>query len=1057
MARQKRHFRRGHAAVPGLAVALVGVVAILSAASVSTAATRPGKRRPGVVVLSPRNGARLPAQSQLIRIRVNRVALAGVTLNGRQIRSGFALLAGVWQLRVSPNEGLRYGSNVLRVTARASHRRKRVTTVRFRIRSNAPLAAAGLDKEVGVGSSVQLSGLASLPVPGSSGPSSSGRAGASDLSFSWKILNVPDRGLAASPPNLVPENLASLGSAPGSPGGLLGDATPSPMLQTTRPGVYTVELTVRDSEGRSGSDLVDVRVDPPPALTVDTMAQNGNQWGIDLGGKFYAETPGRYLQVLAIDRETGAFISNTSYPCPDTRGSNWLKCTTDVRDGIKKLGPTALVIAAAQPDGGGTTASPRGAQYALSGLGGPNVPFPTGGDDLVRGTISEIGVPGLSETVQHVASTNTVGAGEISGYLIRNNELHYRFQATDLVSFDTQAEGSNEHQNVITLGAMKYTEQVGGVPGGFQVVVVDSRTLQGSSHFFATGQAKGQAALNVISAMRDTLQRANSDKYKLVVIATRGNPTIAIRAYDGLARSHELYHAIRDMASAAESLGATRSSIYKVIDNDFYQPNHDSFTLVGHSGAGAGFGQEARGAASTNPGSLNTAPLGGTLARATNYYGYEPQVTDNEAAVGNHDHTNQATQLLGWVLHAPTSWPNADDKGVQAAYSWIGEQPTVGLGTDPRNQYYTLSYDGADWPDKQRAIEALKPTGLPAGITEQDFTTAQTELDQEITWLKQVHGYLVALATPYAKTSLKSWAELQSLADEINKEVRADPDAKTRAIAAAVFNGFRRSLDALPKPVGHVFDIANTIYETVQEIVEIGKSEPVDEFQSTVNKVGSDLASRLVAAQTTLENQYFYAIASDYGKLRTVAACVSGNKVVCPDDPSTWQLTNDDLFHMGEGLEVSLKGFFYSVLLPAKYTLWKLRPQGGASDTSPRDYYGVGALGFGKFYPFKDQPDSAQVGVVECRDMVDHSRDQWQVYALGIRSGSGTVTDPYSMQTPSAKVTDPIFESAPKGLGNDRETFFDRYFHAETLDHYPLGGSIMDWNSGYFSSDCFAP
>lgn len=1054
MAPTKKYFQSRSGATRGLLLALAVSVAIFSAASTSNAASS-ASRRAAVVVLSPRNGARLAAQPQVIRIRARRVALVAVTLNGREIRAGFALVGGVWQLPVSPNQGLRYGVNVLRVKADGAHRRKLTRTVRFRIASNAPLAAAGLDRDVGVGSSISLSGLASLPVPAGSGQVSN--AGPSGLSFSWKIVSAPARVLAASPPNLVPENLTSVGAAPSSPGMLLGGTTSSPVLQTTRPGLYTVQLTVQDSEGRSGSDLVEVRVDPPPALTVDTMVKNAqNQWGIDLGGHFYGETPGRYLQVLAINRETGAFISNTSYPCPDTRGSSWMKCADDVIGGIKRLGPTALVIAAAQPDGGGTTASPRGADHALGGLGGPNVPFPTSGDDLVRGTFSEIGVPEMHEAVQRVASTNTVGAGAISGYLIRNNQLHYRFQATDPVSFDTQAEGSNEHQNVITLGATKYTEQVGGVPGGFQVVVVDSRTLQGSSHFFATGQAKGQEALNVISAMRDTLQRANNDRYKLVVIATRGNPTIAIRAYDGLAHSHDLYHAIRDMASAAESLGATRSPIYKVIDNDFYQPNHDSFTLVGHSGAGAGFGQEAVGAASTNPGSLNTAPLGGTLARSTNYYGYEPQVTDNEAAVGNHDHTNQATQLLSWVLHAPTPWPNADDTGVQAAYSWIGEQPTVGLGTDPRNQYYTLSYDGADWPDKQRAIEALKPTGLPAGITEQDFSTAQTELDREITWLKQVHGYLVALATPYAKTSLKSWAELQKLADEINKEVHADPDAKTRAIAAAVFNGFRRSLDALPKPVGHVFDVANTIYETVQEIVEIGKSEPVDEFQSTVNKVGSDLASRLDAAETTLENQYFYAIASDYGKLRTVAACVSGNKLDCPDDPSTWQLTNDDLVHMGEGLEVSLKGFFYSVLLPAKYTLWKLRPQGGASDSSPKDYYGVGVLGFGKFYPFRDQPDTAQVGVIECRDMVDHSRDQWQVYALGIRSGSGTITDPWSMQTPSAKVTDPIFESAPKGLGNDRETFFDRYFHSDTLDHYPLGGSIMDWNDGYFSSDCFA-
>ncbi len=208
-------------------------------------------------------------------------------LNGRRIGGEFSTSQrGVRSLQVSASFGLQYGVNVLRARVGLA----RTVTVRFRVRANRPLAGAGLDRRVAAGDEVVLDGRSSRALGG---------AGLSQLRYRWDVLRVPrssrvPRGRARA---------AALGATRPAPG-LLGGATARPLLVTDAPGLYTVKLTVT-SGGRVGTDLVDVRADPPPVAYISTSARVGDIYGVKVDG------PGR----------TAAFSGGTQAEVAADRGT----------------------------------------------------------------------------------------------------------------------------------------------------------------------------------------------------------------------------------------------------------------------------------------------------------------------------------------------------------------------------------------------------------------------------------------------------------------------------------------------------------------------------------------------------------------------------------------------------------------------------------------------------------------------------------------------------------------------------------------------------------------
>ena len=976
------------------------------------------------LVPSPQEGKVYPAgRSVLLRVSAGPRDDVRVRLNGTLLRHELdPLHRGRHRIWLSPSHGLRHGANVARVVVRPFHGARKDRFVRFTVARDGPLAAAGHDLAAAPGARVRFDGTDSRPHP----------SGGAHLEYRWALAGAPDG--SAAPKR---------GTAPT----VRGARSAHPTFRPDVEGAYRFRLRVRTPDGSRGVDRVTLRTDPPPLLDIETMAEEDGEWGIRVGDQHYPATAGQWLQVVVLDRSLGTLRSNKSYPCPDLSHDALEQCVQAVQQDLDKVGEDALVIASNQPEGGGTTAAPNAAAQALARLRPPFQHSPASAAELKRGTYSAIGVV-EGPTTANSGSENTAGAGAIDGVLLRNNRLNYAFTTPEHVGFDTQAEGSDATSNVIRVAGQDFTETVNSAPGGFQVVVVDAATLEGTSHWFATGGKTGQAALDVIKEMGDVLRAATTAGFTLVFVASRGKPTLDPMAYDGLADSHDLFRAIRDTATALTDLGGTRGEFFDLIDPELY--HNTSYTLIG-SPSSAAHGAAAVGhGAGGGAGSLNELPLGGTLTRTAADYVFEVGQSFNGVPIPTHSIRNPGQRLIDTVLGLGEPWPDEGNPGREAAIALIGNDPSVGLSSDPRSQFYSHPFTASFWQTKQGIIESLQAGQLPAGVTQADFDWAKQELVTEIGWLVDAHSYIETLAAPYAQTALQSWADLGAVAAEINTDVKAAPEDKVGLIAGAIFDGVRELAGALPV-VGEAFEAVNAVYDAALEVTEIADSgeSPQDEFETTVAKAGDDLADRLRDAQDTLTRGYADVVASDYGKLRTVAACGSNVVAECPEDPDEWQITQDDQVHTGEGLRASLRNTFYGSLLPAKYKLWAI-PE-AAYPREAKYWIGHGIGGLGDFPPFAASAATGQVASPVCRDMNDHLRDKWQVYALGSLSGDGLVGNRWEMSVPGASLTNPLFEPVdsntfPEGpLGNEREIFYLRNFEPETLEHFPLRDSAGDW------------
>lgn len=1027
--------------VVALAAGAAGLA--LGAPAPAGAAVKRSAARPLVTIVAPRSERTLAARPFVVRVRAGAHAGAlRVRLNGRPIHQHFGPpRRGLRGLRISASHGLRHGFNTLRVTVRASGRRPRTVVRRFRIAATHPLAAAGVDRALAHGGRIRLDAGDTRLHPAAR--RAARRAGASATTrYRWSVVAAP-RGSGLRRGRVVARTMAAL-------------------LRLRRPGTYRLRLAVTAADGRVGADRTTVRVDPRPLLALDTMAVQDDRPGIRVGDAFYPADAGAWLQVVVLDRSLGTLRGNTSYRCADrtAAASTWQPCAARVAADLAKLDATSFVIASAQPDGGGTASAPHGAHAALARIGVPQADeLPSKGDDLLRGTWSALGAIGNKDraTVRHPATTNVLGGGRISGWLVRNNRLHYTYVSPERLGFATQADGSSATQNVIEVAGSRYAETgVGDSPGGFHVVVVDTRTLAGRSHWFATGGARGQVAIDTLVWLRRMLADANDDGRKLIFVVSRGMTAIPADAYQGLARSHQLYHALMGVADEFQRAGGTRGAIFDMIDPELFAANgSQSLTFAGHSQAGAGWGEIARAPGKAAQGSLNGAPLEGTLTRSESDYAFAVERPE-DGRPSTTSLPDPGEQLRQVVYQDPAPWPEEGNQRREVAMRWVGVKL---LGTDdPRGQYWTQEYSEQFWDGKLRELAASGFfSDLPRSVDEAAARWAAQQLATEIGWLQQTAGFLTTLARPYAQLGMTSWADLGKIADDIQNKVGEGANQRANLIASGIFDLVRTAAVLLPE-VGEVAESLNAVYEIGMGIGELATGEAADEpFSSSVADAQRELAARLDAAQSTLERQIFHVIAADYGKLSTVGLC-SANSRPCPTI-GRWQVTSDFTVNATKALRGSLKTSFYAALLPAKYGLW----QGPyySRDRDANKLMGFGVLNF-PVKVFDGLSGLAQHARPVCRDMGDHDRDAWDVYALAQRTGNGTVfgDGPWVMHPPADAVVRDLFSGVDRtqfpaggGLGADQETFFSRYFKSQRLEHFMYTtGQPVEWPSP--RSDC---
>lgn len=980
---------------------------LISAVLVPAGADAGKRKRP---VLTPKVGAKYVAGERVnLTVKAHRHDDVRALLNGVDVGGEIEQNRGKRRRRVqlSRSHGLRYGRNKVRVTVNRFHGGRKVRTVWFRVRGRKPLVGAGRDRALAPKARIQLRS------------ESLARRGAGPLRHGWRVVGAGRRAATLS-----------------------DRRSATPTFAARRPGTYKLRARVRTEDGAVGTDRLRLRVDPPPALELDTMAQDDDgNWGIRVGEKVYPAEQGAWLQVLAIDGSDGTKKWNRSYPCPDTTPRTIVICISDVKRDIKELKQDALVIASNQPEGGGTGAAPVDAALALKALKPATQHFPVKNPpDLVRGTYSALGVVGGPSTA-HSAPVNEPGAGRIEGLLIRNNNLDYGFVGTEEIDFDTQAEGSSDTRSVISVGAKSYAAEVGDSKGGFHVVTVDNRDpSSGSSSWFDTGGKRGSAAMGEVRRLHSTLAAAVRGG-KLVFLSTIGRPALAADAYEDLDRG-ALYEAIRALASRIQSVGGTRGEFFRQIDAGL-SGGRTSYTLVGQGAeTGAGIGEQSFGK-DMSEGEPNASPLAGELTRSSFDYSFQVgRVFGHEPLkpVGK----DVGELLVETVYSKPTTpWPGSGDSGRQSAIAWIGKQ--AGLGDDPRTAYYTRPYTAESWARTRRTITALDASGLPEGIEAADFEWARQQLLREIDWLEQTYSFVRTLATPYAKNAVSSWADLTAAAAKVNSEVKVPPDDQVGMAVGTVFDLAREGAENIPE-IGEGLMVANKLYDGVLEVIDYfadPDQDPAGEFEVKVAEAGQKLANRLQDAQDTLTTSFARVLVADYGKLRTVGTCSAGGA----ECAAGWQVTNDDLVRMGQALRASLRGTFYAALLPARFDLWAIALSSNVPDASK--YWGKSPFAT---FPFKGIPEGGQFSAPFCRDLGDSKRDAWHTYALGHRTGAGIVTEPWKMEVPKAGLVDPLFEDIDKArfpegpLGLDKETFYRENFPLRTMEHFPLRDSEMHWN-----------
>jgi hypothetical protein len=576
---------------------------------------------------------------------------------------------------------------------------------------------------------------------------------------------------------------------------------------------------------------------------------------------------------------------------------------------------------------------------------------------------------------------------------------------------------------VIQIGDKRYVSQLpySGRLDRIEMLIVDAQTLEGRLYSFRHGD-DWAGVVDILRAVNAAAGKPFA-RPKLVFFATRG-----ISNLEGSS----------DVPRVADELtrdGGTRTRFMDWIWHA-HGPDPASYTLVGETGLGTGGGQEA---VSLKSGTgLNTVPLAGTLARTGHYYDFRAQNADNALShTAGGDVFTGAVELLQTVGRRQSAWPEKGNAGRTAAIEYLGEQV---LGTkDPRTQYWTIPWAASKWETISAEIASQSYPSATA-FTPEDFGWAKTELEKEIGWLNTEHAYLSDRARPFSDTTLKSWAELQSIAAKIDHEVKA-PDQTTKAQVAVIAEFALEIGKELPL-AGKAIAAGAAIYKFATENATIG-GEPVEEpLEVKAAEAGKALVERMTAAEHYLSVDVPEVVSSDYEKLKIVGSCgspLAREQAACPFKASDWQYSRLDQEHAAAGLLRGSKVAAYGALLPVKYNAWRL-PLSKHKEANTK----FAGRAFAEcFYPFAHEPETGQVAIPKSAK----TDGDYQITALGYLTGRGLINERSDMHVPLASVTKPLFGTGSGELAVNKEEFFSRFFPSPNTElRFPEQTTPTGWD-----------
>jgi hypothetical protein len=470
----------------------------------------------------------------------------------------------------------------------------------------------------------------------------------------------------------------------------------------------------------------------------------------------------------------------------------------------------------------------------------------------------------------------------------------------------------------------------------------------------------------------------------------------------------EYANALDTLADLVSDVGGTRQLIWGMATAP---TGADSYSLVGANqsairgvppdleASGADLGSQLSPQGQTR--------LAGILARDKQSR-YVPKMAANQDVGGS---------LAELAVAEPTEWPNSSTPGERAALACIGN--AQGLGPDPRIAYWLQTYTDAKWGEIQGAIQSMQPSACP-DVDATDFIAVRDELVTEIGWLINVTSYTEALTTPFTNSGLTSFADLQSITQEVLGELSA---AQGKNVGIDGLSIFADVLDILSG-----FDVpgAGAISGTfllVSDLTASSDDGPTIDWGQRVEagsaSIGEELAGQLTSIADGNE-RLADIIVADYAKLSTVGRlgqCTPGDSGCTPE----WQFTQPQQNAASRMYEITAKRQIWGGILPAGY------PFVLYISTDPASFTGINSgpegqisgIHCGQSLPFEGvtTPTFLRYGIRQPINSEDSNTGEASSFMLFSQQNFIAVPKKGSKPYPSPGLIDPLF--APLDPGGD--------------------------------------
>ena len=747
-----------------------------------------------------------------------------VRLNGRPLRGGHRrrLSAARESVRLSASSGLRQGTNRITVRVQARDGRLQTLTRTFRVANRSLIAGAGRDLRGHVHARLVFDGSRSLaPRAGASRcPAGGCAAAARRLTFRWRLVRRPA----------------------GSRVRLAGAHSARAALRPDTPGKYVARLTVRAPGGRVGTDTTTATVDALPNTVIDTLATSpagvpgielDSAWfcpdsGTDTSCMFHAIPSGDNtdVQLLVLDRDTLAVVSNTSYAASSLAQLD--KAISELIDPDSGQPDSEKLVVVTLGAGAVTDVNDFSDAVVQIGALGYDSSVTS-----VPGPFSIIGIPGMESGKAWRNFTRQIGQGapgELLGY--------FKDSAYYTASDDLETE-----QRVFTFPDVVGFQTVVGTGGNDGQVNLSN--YDASSRSYATTQladfASTQGGLGIVTFNPYTLAKVTSQTYvpntpaidwsgvgqQLQAAVSNGDGVaiVSLGKLSGFTSEPTAGAFAQEVLPAIRKLGG-QPDIFARAVND----GAATYSFVSSGGQGAESSSVISAGVGAQPGSSGALPVNagnqtGELRRGRNGR-FLPSKADPSGLY--------QSQVLPVVYQAPIAWPDtpaagaATAGGTETALAWIAQcrllpakapvvpgavlwdgmacdyskatAPVTGTPSAPVVRQVALSLR-ADYYDNDN-LDPMDVSALdyaqqfPAGndvFTESDFDTARDQLVAETAALSTARSFVNNTKAVLTGAQVNIQGAMEQVATAISNGYFADANVSVTDYggwANSLFEGF---------------------------------------------------------------------------------------------------------------------------------------------------------------------------------------------------------------------------------------------------------------------------